>query len=134
MSGLLDQMAAASAERVAEALRSESLQALQARAKEAPRGALLKRFDLAKRKSEQVLPGVTNYFLTANGKKALVLAGREDWSIVDVSGPPPAPVAPPAARSAGRRRPVPGGVRSTGAARATPPTPSLSEKASDSSL
>ncbi len=55
-----------------------------------PRGATLRRFDLAKRKSEEVLPGVTNYTLSADGKKALVLFPPETWSIVEVNGPPPA--------------------------------------------
>jgi indole-3-glycerol phosphate synthase len=42
MSGFLDQMAAASSERVAQALRHESFSALQARAKAAPRSAPLR--------------------------------------------------------------------------------------------
>ena len=42
MSGFLDEMAAASAERVAQALRRESIGALQARARAAPRSAPLR--------------------------------------------------------------------------------------------
>src|SRR5579885_2452166 len=41
------------------------------RGETAPRGATLQRFDLAKRKSETALPGVGDYHLTADGKKAL---------------------------------------------------------------
>jgi tricorn protease len=67
------------------------------------RGSTLKRFDLAKRKSEAVLPGTSEYLLTPDGKKALVagppsppasplsLGGPESWSIVDVAAGPPAP-------------------------------------------
>src|SRR5262249_36907134 len=39
-----------------------------------PRGNTLHRFDLSKRKSEQVRPGVVNYFVTADTKKALIAA------------------------------------------------------------
>jgi tricorn protease len=67
------------------------------------RGSTLKRFDLAKRKSEAVLPGVAAYELTPDGKKALVAAppapptsplsvpAPESWSIVEVAGAPPTP-------------------------------------------
>jgi tricorn protease len=58
---------------------------------EIARGATLKRFDLGKRRSETVLPGVEHYVLTASGKKALVLSPPESWSIVEVVGPPPTP-------------------------------------------
>jgi tricorn protease len=51
----------------------------------------LKRFDLAKRKSERLQSGVRNYVLAANGRKALVDSPPETWSIVDVSGPPIVP-------------------------------------------
>jgi tricorn protease len=55
-----------------------------------PQGAALKRFDLAKRKTETVLSGAARFHLTADGKKALVLSPPETWSIVEVSGAPPA--------------------------------------------
>jgi tricorn protease len=55
-----------------------------------PRGGVLKRFDLAKRKSETVLPGVDDYLLTADHKKALVHNPPESWSIVEVGGKPEA--------------------------------------------
>jgi len=59
---------------------------------ETVRGPTLKRFDLAKRKSEIVLPGVDQYTLAASGRKALVLSPQETWSIVEVGGPqPPVP-------------------------------------------
>jgi tricorn protease len=48
----------------------------------------LKRFDLGKRKSEDVLTGVTSYFLTARGSKALVLMPNETWAIVPTTGTP----------------------------------------------
>src|SRR5262249_35016731 len=56
-----------------------------------PRGSTLKRSDLAKRKSEAVLPGAAAFQLTPDGKKALVLAPPESWSIVDVAAGTPAP-------------------------------------------
>jgi tricorn protease len=52
------------------------------------RGMVLKRFDLSKRKAETVLDSVADYTLTADGKKALVLAPPETWSIVDAVGKP----------------------------------------------
>jgi tricorn protease len=58
---------------------------------EAPRGGTLHRFDLNKRKSETVLKGVGEYHLTADGKKALIFSPPETWSIVEVTGTPPAP-------------------------------------------
>ena len=54
------------------------------------RGGTLKRFDLAKRKSEVLLPNVRGYVLAACGRKALVDSPPDSWSIVDVSGGPPA--------------------------------------------
>jgi tricorn protease len=51
-------------------------------------GAALKRFDLAKRKSETVLSGVASYRLSATGKKALVVSLPANWSIINVDGPP----------------------------------------------
>jgi tricorn protease len=53
-----------------------------------PRGGALKRFDLAKRKSETVLEGVADYHLSADGKKALVFTPPESWAIVDAAGKP----------------------------------------------
>jgi tricorn protease len=53
-----------------------------------PRGGTLKRFDLAKRKSETVLEGVADYHLSAEGKKALVFTPPESWAIVDAAGKP----------------------------------------------
>jgi tricorn protease len=58
---------------------------------EAPRGAVLKGFDLTKRKSEAVVPGVASYDLAASGKKALIFSPPETWSIVEVDGTPPVP-------------------------------------------
>jgi tricorn protease len=58
---------------------------------QSPRGFTLKRFDLVKRKSEAVLPGTMTYQLTPDGKKALVLAPPDSWSIVDVANGAPAP-------------------------------------------
>ena len=54
-------------------------------------GAALKRFDLAKRKTETILSGVGTYRLSATGKKALVYSPPENWSIAEVDGPPPSP-------------------------------------------
>jgi tricorn protease len=54
-----------------------------------PRGATLQRFDLTKRKSEALVPGVASYTLSADSKKALVNFPPESWSIVEVTGPPP---------------------------------------------
>ena len=54
-------------------------------------GSVLKRFDLAKRKSETVLPGVERYVLAACGRKALVQSASENWSIVDVGVLPVVP-------------------------------------------
>ncbi|MBY0523749.1 MAG: PDZ domain-containing protein [Gemmataceae bacterium] len=61
------------------------------RAPDAPRGASLTRFDLAKRKTDTVLAGVNDYYLTADAKKALVFAAPDSWSIVELTGLPPTP-------------------------------------------
>lgn len=45
----------------------------------------LHKFDLEKRKSEMLLPGVNNYFLSANKKKILYRA-RRSWAIADAKG------------------------------------------------
>jgi tricorn protease len=47
-----------------------------------PRGSTLRRFDLDKRKSEVVMTGVTDYHLSGDGKKALVLSPPDNWSII----------------------------------------------------
>jgi tricorn protease len=60
------------------------------RGEDGPLGATLMRFDLTKRKSEQVMPGVASYVVTADHKKALVFNPPSSWSIVEVTGPPPA--------------------------------------------
>jgi tricorn protease len=53
--------------------------------------AKLHRFDLTKRKTELVVPGVSSYFLSADGQKALTLAPPDNWSIVELASlPPPA--------------------------------------------
>jgi tricorn protease len=54
----------------------------------APAGGKLVRFDLSKRKSEDVQPGVADYVLTADGSKALVFSPPESWSIIPVGAPP----------------------------------------------
>ncbi len=54
-------------------------------------GGTLKRFDLTKRKSEAVVPGVADYWLSADHKKALTFSPPDSWSIVDVTGPVPTP-------------------------------------------
>jgi tricorn protease len=46
----------------------------------------LKRFDLSKRKSEDVTAGVAEYVLTADGSKALVQTTPETWAIVPTTG------------------------------------------------
>src|SRR5262249_53636623 len=53
-----------------------------------PVGGKLQRFDLTKRKSEEVLPNVARYYLTPDGSKALVFFPPESWSIVAMGGPP----------------------------------------------
>jgi tricorn protease len=53
-----------------------------------PRSATLRRFDLDKRKSEEVLPQVASYRLSANGKKALVFSPPASWSIISLAEPP----------------------------------------------
>jgi tricorn protease len=55
------------------------------RADRVPRGAALRRFDLDKRKSETVTSGAAAYFLSADGKKALVFSLPETWSIIGTS-------------------------------------------------
>jgi tricorn protease len=50
----------------------------------------LKRFDLAKRKAEDVRAGVANYRLTKDGSKALVQTSPETWAIVPTAGSPAA--------------------------------------------
>jgi tricorn protease len=52
-----------------------------------PPGATLQRFDLSKRKSEPVTPGVARYQLTADGKKALVFGPPDSWSIIELGTP-----------------------------------------------
>jgi tricorn protease len=54
----------------------------------APRVSALKRYDLAKRKSETLLEKVADYHLSADGKKALVHSPPDSWSIVDAAGKP----------------------------------------------
>ena len=56
----------------------------------AKRGAALKRFDLGKRETKTILSGVSDYHLSAKGKKALIFSPPEKWSIAEVDGPPPA--------------------------------------------
>lgn len=46
----------------------------------------LRRFDLTKRKSEEVLKGVSRYVLSGDAKKALVNLAPDNWSIVEVAG------------------------------------------------
>ncbi len=53
-----------------------------------PRPPELKRFDLARRKVETVLPAVLDYRLSGDGKKALVFAPPDSWSIIDAAGKP----------------------------------------------
>jgi len=57
------------------------------------RGAAIRRFDLGKRRGETVVQGMNDYCLAAAGKKALVFAAPESWSIVEVAGTAPAPEA-----------------------------------------
>jgi tricorn protease len=59
------------------------------RGEEGPLGAALKRFDLSKRKSEQVTDHVGAYMGSANNKKALIFNPPESWSIIDIGGAPP---------------------------------------------
>jgi tricorn protease len=65
---------------------------------DAPSGGTLRRFDLATRKATVMMPGVSDYHLTPDGTKALVISPPatpisppETFAIVGVSGPPPAP-------------------------------------------
>ncbi|MGO9107842.1 MAG: PDZ domain-containing protein [Thermoguttaceae bacterium] len=58
---------------------------------DASRGATLKRFDLGKRKSENVSTSVANYWLTASHRKALVFSPPESWSIVELASSASAP-------------------------------------------
>lgn len=50
-----------------------------------PAGAVLMRYDLAQRKGETLLSGVSNYRSTPDGKKALVRTAPETWSIVELA-------------------------------------------------
>jgi tricorn protease len=56
------------------------------RGESGPPGSTLRKFDLARRRSEAVQPGVSSYVLAANGRKALVFGAPDSWSIIDVSG------------------------------------------------
>src|SRR5262249_43412711 len=73
------------------------------RAPRAPGGNILHRFDLAKRKTETVRPGVIDYYVTADTRKALIAApkGAGDdadmftgpslsWSIIELGAAAPA--------------------------------------------
>jgi len=55
------------------------------------RGAILRHFDLSKRKSENVSTSVANYWLTASHRKALVFSPPETWSIVELGSPASVP-------------------------------------------
>lgn len=52
---------------------------------EASRRGALKRFDLARRRTETVLPGVVDFNVAAGRRKALVYVPPESWSIIDLS-------------------------------------------------
>src|SRR5262249_6461846 len=52
---------------------------------QAPKAPTLKHFDLSKRKSDVVHPNVNQYYLSANGKKALVMEKQDSWSIIDAA-------------------------------------------------
>jgi tricorn protease len=54
-----------------------------------PPTGTLRRFDLEKRKTEEVAPKVAGYRLSANGKKALAFSPPGSWSILSLTGPPP---------------------------------------------
>jgi tricorn protease len=56
------------------------------RGEEAGRALTLKHFDLVKRKTDTAQSAVTDYYLSADGKKALVFAAPDSWSITDVGG------------------------------------------------
>jgi tricorn protease len=58
---------------------------------EGPQTGGLKRFDLSKRKSEMVVAGAVSFTLTPDGKKALVVMPPDNFSIVEMAGPPPTP-------------------------------------------
>jgi tricorn protease len=51
-----------------------------------PRDSALKRFDLSKRKTETVLEKAATYYLSADGKKALIRSVPDTWSIIDTAG------------------------------------------------
>ncbi|MBI3407055.1 MAG: PD40 domain-containing protein [Planctomycetes bacterium] len=52
----------------------------------------LMRYDLSKRKSEQVSAGIFAYFLNADGKKALTFTAPETWTVIDATASaPPTP-------------------------------------------
>jgi tricorn protease len=55
---------------------------------QAPAAAQVQRFDLSKRKMDTVFAGAASYWLTPDGKKALLFVPPETWAIQDV---PPAP-------------------------------------------
>ena len=57
------------------------------RGESGPPGSILRKFDLTKRKSEVVLPGVAGYLLSANGQKALIASPPDSWSIIDTASP-----------------------------------------------
>ena len=69
----------------------------------------LHRFDLSKRKDETILSGISGYWLSREGKKALTRMPPETWSIVELP-----------ASAAG---PGPGAGPAPGAQAATPPAP-----------
>src|SRR5262245_33449 len=53
-----------------------------------PRSAVLRRFDLSKRKSEEVLKGVIAYStLSADASKSLVMLPGDNWAIVELDKP-----------------------------------------------
>lgn len=60
-------------------------------------GATLRRYDLEKRKDETILPGVSNYVLTPDGKKLLHSTSGGSWQIVPSSPGGPAPTGAPGA-------------------------------------
>ncbi len=57
------------------------------RGESGPPGSVLRKFDLGKRKSEMVLPGVAFYFVSAGGQKALIASPPDSWSIVELAAP-----------------------------------------------
>lgn len=55
------------------------------RGESGPPGSVLRKFDLSKRKSETVQAGVSSYFLTPSGSKALIGTSPDGWSIIDTA-------------------------------------------------